>query len=55
MIAGFPPFFGANKAELRRNIDRGIYKLPSDVVISKVCLNLLIALLQSDASKRIPW
>ena len=41
LLAGFPPFTGKNKMELRANIDKGYYKLPPDVKVSVICLNLI--------------
>lgn len=55
LVCGFPPFGGRNKAELRNNIDRGTYKFPPDVKVSKLCKHLITHLLQKSSEKRITW
>jgi serine/threonine protein kinase len=55
LLAGFPPFIGKNKAELRLNIEKGIYKFPPGVKVSKICLHLVSQLLQSEPKERIAW
>jgi serine/threonine protein kinase len=48
LLAGFPPFTGKNKADLKNNIDKGYYKLPPDVKVSKLCIDLIQKLLVAD-------
>jgi serine/threonine-protein kinase ULK/ATG1 len=55
LVAGFPPFFGKNKLELRQNIENGKYKLPPGVKITECCLHLICLLLQSKVEDRISW
>ena len=55
LIAGFPPFTGRNRAELKVNIAKGTYRFPPGVNVSKVCIHLISQLLISDPSKRIEW
>ena len=45
LVCGFPPFGGRNKTELRMNIDRGTYKFPPEVKVSRMCKHLIASLL----------
>lgn len=52
MIAGRPPFNGANHIDLLRNIQRKSVRLPHDVRVSKECVNLLRVLLNRNPLTR---
>ena len=52
MIAGRPPFNGENHIELLRNIQRKAVRLPTDVRVSKPCVNLLRLLLNRNPLSR---
>lgn len=52
MIAGKPPFNGANHIDLLRNIQRKAVRLPTDVRVSKECVNLLRILLNRNPLSR---
>eukprot|EP00347_Sterkiella_histriomuscorum_P013402 403364843 len=55
LIAGFPPFNGRSKDELKQNIAKGQYAFPPGVQPSMICTDLMKKLLISDSSKRIDW
>jgi len=55
LLAGYPPFIGQNKQELRQNIERGIYRLPTEVKASTICLDLIQKLLKQNSAERISW
>jgi serine/threonine protein kinase len=55
LLAGFPPFTGKNKLELKYNIDKGYYKMPPDVKVSVICLDLIQKLLIADVNHRLSW
>eukprot|EP00614_Pseudopedinella_elastica_P028879 CAMPEP_0172625410 /NCGR_PEP_ID=MMETSP1068-20121228/143676_1 /TAXON_ID=35684 /ORGANISM="Pseudopedinella elastica, Strain CCMP716" /LENGTH=282 /DNA_ID=CAMNT_0013434689 /DNA_START=281 /DNA_END=1126 /DNA_ORIENTATION=- len=52
MLAGRPPYGGANQSELVHNIRTTAVRLPSGVPISPPCVNLLQMLLQRKPHKR---
>lgn len=52
MIAGKPPFNGENHIDLLRNIQRKAVRLPTDVRVSKECVNLLRILLNRNPLSR---
>ena len=52
MISGRPPFNGENHLDLLRNIQRKAVRLPTDVRVSKECVNLLRLLLNRNPLSR---
>jgi len=52
MVAGKPPFNGENHIDLLRNIQRKAVRLPTDVRVSKECVNLLRILLNRNPLSR---
>jgi hypothetical protein len=52
MIAGKPPFNGENHIDLLRNIQRKAVRLPTEVRVSKECVNLLRILLNRNPLSR---
>lgn len=52
MIAGKPPYNGANHIDLLRNIQRKAVRLPTDVRVTKECVNLLRILLNRNPLSR---
>ena len=55
MLTGFTPFTGMNKADLKRNIEKGIYQFPKHIKLSLEGLDFLNCCLQYDPSKRLGW
>ncbi|CDW82865.1 protein kinase superfamily protein [Stylonychia lemnae] len=55
LVAGVPPFMGRNREELKLNVEKGNYRFPPGVQVSKICLHLISQLLQSKSEDRIQW
>lgn len=55
MIAGFTPFTGRDKADLKRNLELGNYRLPKQLKLSLAGLDFLNCCLQFDQEKRLSW
>lgn len=55
MLSGELPFKGNNNHEIKQNIKKGFYKIPSEVKknISKQCLNVLFRCLDVNPKTRI--
>jgi serine/threonine protein kinase len=55
MITGFTPFTGRDKNDLKRNLEKGVYKLPKKLKMSLQGLDFLNCCLQFDQVKRMSW
>lgn len=55
LLTGFTPFNGKDKADLKRNIERGQYGLPKNLKLSLEGLDFLNNCLQFDQEKRLSW
>ena len=55
MITGFTPFTGRDKNDLKRNLEKGVYKLPKKLKMSLQGLDFLNCCLQFDQAKRMSW
>ena len=55
MLTGFTPFTGRDKNDLRRNLEKGVYKLPKTLKLSLQGLHFLNGCLQFDQEKRLTW
>jgi ser/thr/tyr protein kinase RAD53 len=55
MVTGVPPFTGSDKDSLKRNIDKGKYKIPKHIKLSKEGKNFLSCCLQNDPEDRMDW
>lgn len=53
MVAGRPPYGGANHVQLLANIERQELRFPSQLAISPACRHLLVALLQRKPATRM--
>ena len=55
MITGFTPFTGRDKNDLKRNLEKGVYKLPKKLKMSLQGLDFLNCCLQFEQAKRMSW
>jgi serine/threonine-protein kinase ULK/ATG1 len=55
MITGFAPFTGKDKADLKNNLEKGLYKLPKKLHLSLQGLDFINGCLQYDQEKRMSW
>lgn len=55
MITGHTPFTGRDKNDLKRNLEKGLYKLPKKIKLSLTGLDFLNRCLQFDSEKRMSW
>mmetsp|Transcript_30094 Transcript_30094/g.29347 ORF Transcript_30094/g.29347 Transcript_30094/m.29347 type:complete len:156 (-) Transcript_30094:645-1112(-) len=55
LITGFTPFTGRDREDLKKNLDKGIYKLPKMLKMTLKGLDFLNQCLQFDQDKRISW
>lgn len=52
-LFGCTPFTGTDKADLTRNVNIGIVKLPSPLPVSNCCMDFLSKCLRYDPEQRI--
>ena len=55
MLTGFVPFTGTDKNDLKRNLEKGNYRLPKHIKLSLEALDFLNCCLQHDPEKRMSW
>lgn len=55
LLAGFTPFTGLTRNDLKNNIENGDYKIPKTLKLSLRGLDFLNCCLQFDAQKRMSW
>jgi serine/threonine-protein kinase ULK/ATG1 len=55
LITGFTPFTGRDREDLKRNLEKGIYKLPKKLKLSLQGLDFLNCCLQFDQERRMSW
>jgi serine/threonine protein kinase len=55
LVTGFTPFTGTNREDLKRNLEKGTYKLPKKLKLSLQGLDFINCCLQFDPSKRMAW
>jgi serine/threonine protein kinase len=55
LLTGERPFFGRNVDELQKNIERGMFKIPSNMDFSLECISFVTACLKSDSRQRLDW
>eukprot|EP01132_Coremiostelium_polycephalum_P000613 gene613-762_t len=55
MLVGEPPFNCSTVIELLQLLETKVVTVPSNIPVSKDCLNLLYSLLQTNEMKRISW
>jgi serine/threonine-protein kinase ULK/ATG1 len=55
LITGFTPFTGRDREDLKRNLEKGAYKLPKRLKLSLQGLDFLNCCLQYDQIKRMAW
>jgi serine/threonine-protein kinase ULK/ATG1 len=55
LLTGNRPFFGKNVQELQQNLEKGIFKIPSNLGFSLECINFFSSCLKSDSKKRLDW
>ena len=55
LITGHTPFNGRDKEDLKRNLEKGAYKLPKRLKLSLQALDFINCCLQYDPDKRMAW
>lgn len=55
MITGFTPFTGTSKEDLKRNLERGNYRLPKTIKMSLEGLDFMNCCLQHNPKDRLSW
>lgn len=55
MLTGKHPFNGRNMEELKRNLKKGQYTIPSHTSCSMICVDFLVSCLRFDSVKRKDW
>ena len=55
LVTGFTPFTGTNREDLKRNLEKGTYKLPKKLKLSLQGLDFINCCLQFDPTKRMSW
>ena len=55
LLTGFTPFYGRDREDLKRNLDKGNYVVPKEIRISLMGLDFINKCLQFDSSKRLSW
>lgn len=55
ILTGERPFFGKNIDELKDNIDRGIFKIPSNIDLSIECIQFMTTCLKFHSHMRSDW
>lgn len=55
MLTGKHPFNGRNMEELKRNLKKGQYTIPSHISCSMICVDFMVSCLRFDSVKRKDW
>ena len=55
MLTGFTPFTGTSKEDLKKNLERGNYRLPKTIKMSLEGLDFMNCCLQHDPNERMSW
>lgn len=55
MLTGFTPFTGTSKEDLKRNLERGNYRLPKTIRMSLEGLDFMNCCLQHNPKERMSW
>jgi serine/threonine-protein kinase ULK/ATG1 len=55
LLTGFTPFTGRDREDLKKNLEKGTYKLPKKLKLTLQGLDFLNCCLQFDQQKRMAW
>ena len=55
MLTGITPFTGTSKEDLKRNLDKGEFKIPKAIRLSLEGLDFLNCCMQYDPKERMDW
>lgn len=55
MLTGFTPFTGTSKEDLKRNLERGNYRMPKSIKMSLEGLDFMNCCLQHNPKERMSW
>ena len=52
LLIGYPPFNGLSRKDLKKNVEKGTYKIPKELNLSLECLDFLNQCLKFEAMER---
>lgn len=55
ILTGDYPFAGRDFADLKRNMEMGVYRVPKHIQVSPACLDFLNCCLRFNSAKRKNW